>query len=187
MSNIRFALIAGVLALTPLTAGAATITESFSAPDLFVTGDEVVAVTPFAQFNPANGTLNSISTTIGGEATWTSYHSPDTLTVALMLHGTNESVGPYQLFFSPGSILIDMSGTDNFTPDFLSLTGTGTATLDFVVHGSSSDTLESRGGLDGSITYDFTPVPEPPALALFGGGLVTLAFLRRRNGAFKLR
>ena len=74
------------------------------------------------------------------------------------------------------------------TNDLEELIGTGEkfATLTLIL-GLGDTFATSTSGLDGSITYDFTPaavVPEPSSLAVFGAGLAGLAFLRRRKAAF---
>jgi PEP-CTERM motif len=177
-----------LLLLTPLTVSAASITEPFSvtiSPAVTLTGDDHFPVTSFAQFNPANGTLNDIMTTLTGPATWTS--SPQNQLIAsLNLHNSDDFIGNFQTFYFTGAITINLGGTDTFTPDFTTLIGTGTTTLDFTLVGDLGDTFEttSAAGLVGSITYDYTPsavVPEPSSLALIGTGVAGFAFIRRRK------
>jgi PEP-CTERM motif len=190
MRNLGRAFLPTILfLLTPLTVSAASITEPFSvtiSPAVTLTG-EVFPVTSFAQFNPANGTLNDIMTTLTGPATWTSSSHDPLLFAALTLHNSGEEVNNGQTFGSPGAITINFGGTDTFTPDFTTLIGTGTTTLDFSLEATTpSDTFETTAaaGLVGSITYDYTPsavVPEPGSLALLGAGLAGFAFGRRRK------
>jgi PEP-CTERM motif len=191
MRNLGRALLATILfLLTPLTVSAASITEPFSvtiSPAVTLTGTfNPFPVTSFAQFNPANGTLNDIMTTLTGPATWTSSASFPILDAALSLHNSGEEVNTGQTFLSPGAITINFGETDTFTPDFTTLIGTGTTTLDFTLLGDPGDTFETTAaaGLVGSITYDYTPsavVPEPGSLALLGAGLAGFAFVRRRK------
>jgi PEP-CTERM motif len=143
-------------------------------------------VTSFAQFNPANGTLTDIMTTITGPATWTSSSQAPSLFARLTLHNSGEEVNNGQTFGSPGAITINFGGTDTFIPDFTTSIGTGTTTLDFKLLGEPGDTFETTAaaGLVGSINYDYTPsavVPEPGSLALLGAGLAGFAFVRRRK------
>jgi hypothetical protein len=190
MRNSGRALLPAILfLLTPLTVSAASITEPFSvtiSPAVTLTGDDRFPVTSFAQFNPANGTLNDIMTTITGPATWTSSIEGPLLTAELTLHNSDEEINNGQLFFATGALTIDFGGTDTFTPDFTTLIGTGTTTLDFRLLSDPGDTFEttSAAGLVGSITYDYTSsavVPEPGSLALLGAGLAGFAFVRRRK------
>jgi hypothetical protein len=189
MRNLGRALLATILfLLTPLTVSAASITEPFSvtiSPAVTLPA-ELFPVTSFAQFNPANGTLNDIMTTLTGPATWTSSSQAPMLFARLTLHNSGEVVNHGQAFSSTGALTVDFGGTDTFTPDFTTLIGTGTTTLDFSLLGEPGDTFEttSAAGLVGSITYDYTPsavVPEPGSLALLGAGLAGFAFVRRRK------
>lgn len=87
-----------------------------------------------------------------------------------------------------GTIEFGLSGTITDTHDLEELIGTGEkfATLTLIL-GVGDTFATSTSGLDGSITYDFTPaavVPEPSSLAVLGAGLAGLAFLLRRKAAF---
>jgi len=60
---------------------------------------------------------------------------------------------------SPGAISLNLSRTDNFGPDLVALTGTGTTALDLSL--AATGTTFATPGLAGSITYDFTPATAP--------------------------
>ena len=66
-------------------------------------------VPPFAEFNPALGTLDEIDVFLSGEANWA---SPTTqlLTVGLNIAGTDEGLVPINFFDTPGQIAIDLGG-----------------------------------------------------------------------------
>jgi hypothetical protein len=176
-----------------LTVGAraATITQSFtltvSPAATLPSGDPAFASSPFAEFNPADGTLTGISATLTGKGTWDAQTPFDLLLAALAFNGTHEEVAPGRNFNSndPGSqtISLDFSGTDDFGPDLSLLTGTSTTVLDLVFFGEPGDTVAtSTAGLAGSITYDYAPVPEPATWATMLAGFFSLgAVLRRRR------
>jgi Na+-transporting NADH:ubiquinone oxidoreductase subunit NqrB len=82
MRTVRLGLIAaavGAAVLAP-AARADTITENFtitiSPAATISTGNNVFAGTSVAQFNPANGTLTSMSMSLTGSASWTSTSAP---------------------------------------------------------------------------------------------------------------
>jgi PEP-CTERM motif len=192
-ASLRCRMAAAFIALvfSPV-AKADTITEFFSVTILpAVTlsgGEDRFAVTPFAQFDPADGALNSVTTTLAGSATWTSAFDPPGLTAVLTYPGSDSSFLPPQELSLPGAITIDLpGGTDFFAPDFATLIGTGTATLDFLLVGSAGDTFAtSASGLEGSITYDFTAsalVPEPSTWAMLVLGFGGLGLLARKRRA----
>jgi hypothetical protein len=83
------------------------------------------------------------------------------LTAELTVHNSDEQVNFGQFFSSTGALTIYFGGTDTFTPDFTTLTGTGTTTLDFRLLSDIGDTFEttSAAGLVGSITMTTRPPP----------------------------
>lgn len=147
----------------PLALRADTINETFSLTIPATTLTAAVgrfSTTSFAEFNPADGTLNSVAVTLTGSATWS---GPKVFLVFLVLHNTEEQVVPGQDFSTPGPINISMSGTDAFGVDLPFLTGTGTTVFDLILEGPG-DTFAttSSGGLAGTLTYNYTPAAPTP-------------------------
>lgn len=81
------------------------------------------------------------------------------------------------------------SYTDSTTLGYF--TGSGTALLDLrtvsgfsmvLINGSSYDSAQSTlATVDGVVTYNFVPVPEPSTFALAGFGLLSLLLIRRHK------
>jgi hypothetical protein len=140
--------------------------------------------TPFAQFDPANGTLTSIDISLSGQGSWDNAGSIGFLAAALTLPGDGSvTIGNGQSFGSPG--LIDISLTASYSGSLLLpvLTGSGSVTETFDLLAAGMDeTFATVSPLEGSITYNYTPpaaVPEPDSLILFAGGLAILGAATR--------
>lgn len=183
-----YALAISLIALTPLSAGAATIMENFtllvpSTP--LPTGDGLFAATSFAKFNPALGTLDSFSVGLTGAAVWTSTAFPDVFSDNLSLaYNPAHVLTPGQIITTSGSIHIDLSGGSTFGPDLSAVSGAGTTNVDLIVEAHLGDFFVTpTPGLVGSITYDYTPaaISEPTTLGLFCASLAALVVVRRRT------
>jgi PEP-CTERM motif len=177
MRRFARAVVIGLIALAPVAAGADTITESFtigiSGPD---TNEFLSSL--FDEFNPSLGMLTGVSETLTGSTTWTA-PSGSVLFLELGITGAD------QVFSTPGTIDIDLSGSTTKPLDLSDLTGTG-QTIEVLISTDTNSGSFSTARLDGTITYDYTPVapspvPEPPALAILGLGLAALAVARHRT------
>ena len=75
---------------------------------------------------------------------------------------------------------------DGEIDDFVNYTGSGMINFGLTLLANSSDTL--TGELQGSITYFFTPVPEPSTWAMMLLGFAGLGFagIGRREGPLRL-
>jgi hypothetical protein len=185
----RYALATALLALIPLSAGAAAIREDFTlvAPyPNFISSGSLFPATSFAKFNPALGTLDDLEVRLRGAARWTITASPDVFSDSLSLayNPTHLIPGAGQFFYTD-SIDINLSGGSTFAPDLSAVTGTGTTNIDLVVYADRGDLFgtTTAAGLVGSITYLYTPaaIPEPTMLGLFCASLAALGFVRRRT------
>jgi PEP-CTERM motif len=174
----------GVAVLAPSAASANVIIEPFtltqlpaaSAADLLLFPDS-----PVAEFNPADGSLTSVSESLTGTATWTSNNIDPNL-FALLFPGTPAVT---QLFLTPGTITFAMSGSPTDLNDFK-----GTGSVGIFLSLNTSDTGDafatSASGLVGTITYTYTPapsfaVPEPSTWAMMALGFAGLGLLGYRK------
>jgi PEP-CTERM motif len=185
MRGLAFAaLAAGVLAIAPLAASAAIITESFTI-DISGSANQSVLSSMFAGFDPSLGTLTGATVSLTGTTLWTPgppgpLEPPATLFMGLV------SPIPASHVFSfdePTTIDIDLNGAASGAA-----IGSGPQQALLNTTDSSDGTL-SAATLDGVVTYTFTPavptVPEPStwAMMLVGFAGLSYAALRRKRAA----
>ncbi len=130
-----------------------------------------------AQFNPANGTLNSVTYTIFGTARWASNAGNSAqllVTAQLKILPSNATVAlEYRNYVEPGKITYSSSVTKDAATTLAAFTGTGDAVPSLLVYTRDSDDLFLIGPdettITGEVVYDYTPavqtstVPGPDA------------------------
>ncbi len=190
LRTLKLALIIGALVLAPLALRADSMSEdlSLSIPSTTLTvGIETFSVTPFAQFNPAYGTLNSFTVTLAGSVNWsTTVPAPEAgIDMYLSFPGASNNLIASPDFTTPGIIKINLSsGTVTYGPYLSDLTGMGNTMLDFIVAADDGDIISTvTPGLSGTITYNYTPAPTPECCSflLFGTGLIGLVLAVRKR------
>ena len=188
--------VAAAIMLAP-AARAGTITENFTitinpAATLSFTSNNDFAGTSVAQFNPANGTLTSMSMSLTGSASWTSTSLTPSLGIAAQVSFIDGFVP--QTISTPGTmILINLPSSGPITDPvgLAAFTGTGTLPTQLLITDfsgqPSTDTFATNGSFSGTLTYNFADVPGPiagaglPGLILAGGGLLGWWWRRRKT------
>jgi hypothetical protein len=174
------ALAAGVLAVAPISASAATIMESFTI-DISGDSNQSVLSSMFAGFDPSLGTLTGATVSLTGSTLWTPgppgpLEPPATLFVGLL-----SPIRASHVFSSnePATIDIDLNGAASGAAigsgpqqELLNTTDTSNGTL-------------SPATLDGTVTYTFTPavptIPEPSTWAMMLMGFAGLGYAAFRR------
>ena len=206
-----FTLAAGMLIAAPVSAVANTQVLNFTI-ELTGSGGVISLLSPsaltfhspaFSLFDPALGTLNSVTETVTGSLTWTTGRKFELsggqsgAVGAILKLSDDTATQTFRSFTSaPQLINVDVSGTESDSADLLSYIGKGATTAYFSLLGSgtASQTL-SAATLTGTLTYNYTPppagvpasapVPEPSTWAMMLVGLAGLSFAavrRKRAG-----
>ena len=184
-----------VLVSAPAASYADTFTASFTTGPFSYTGREPVQSTPISVegFNPALGTLNSISASVSGSYTTTILPDHDSDFNVNLESGPNNGEGilsTLQFEFLSGTYTI-AGQTQNDTDPYLKNLFTSAGTVQFYFNYydalAGSDSNATPNGLSGLVTYNYTPAapiavtPEPSSLALLGTGILGVAGVLRKR------
>jgi hypothetical protein len=193
----RFAAAAGFAGLT-LVAGlyagaparAAAIVENFTINGTAtqnITGNYGITSTTFADFNTSLGTLTGVTVSFAGLASFTGTGQGDYTVFVFVAAASDLSEGIISGsgMGTFGPFNIDANDTDTAASDLALFEGSGTQALvfDFLI---SSGTV-TASDQSGTLTYDYTPVPESSSLSLFAAALPGLFFLGRHGFAAAVR
>jgi len=190
--KVSLAVVAATLAQSACfaeAAHAAAETETFTvngAPE--VGGFPAVLSSSFAEFNPALGTLNSITINASGTATLTDNDNEsgegdeaDFFAITSLAEPNTQLVGGQGSVNGTGTFDISASGTE--TGELAPFEGASTTAVyfNFIIDGS---TLVAND-VPGTLTYNYTPavasVPEPVGWSVFAAGLAAPIALRLRR------
>jgi PEP-CTERM motif len=178
--------LAGIAGFTASAARADMIIETYTFPSPLV-GYTLEAGSLFSEFNPALGTLNSVTLNNTATATFSGGGGTDFNEALYQISLDGNTF--VMLAFITGNGTADTS-IHNFTSTFNLAAYIGTEELmTSVLVINDNETIANISSTFGTQTliYNFTPVtpaPEPSSLLLFAGGLLAAGWAyRRRMGA----
>lgn len=176
----------GVALAAAASANAATITETFTLPD--VDGYESAGGSSFAAFDPALGTLNSVTLDVSGTATFSGGGDEDNNAFIYFFdfQGLHEGTdGLSNARVGNGSATASRTDTLSFADDVFSGPGSISTSVLVVMDGGEGNASISSVFPTESVTYTYTPAtpaaPEPPTWAMMGLGFAALAFAGYRQ------
>lgn len=162
-------------------------------------GELFILSVDLTKFDPSLGTLNSAilkydvdflaeaTTTMGGGLSGSvgGFFALDGMPFTGGGGGSGGGGGPGAVVTEFSMVNGDPAGTA--IPFLAELTGTGTSVLtyngeaDLLLTNVVGATLNATGG-GFTVTYNFTPIPEPATAVVLGGGLLAAALFVRRRG-----
>jgi hypothetical protein len=170
----------GAFAFSGSTINAATITETFTLPNLGMSHNNNATGSAFAEFDPTLGTLNSV--TIDISATFT-YGSGIPYTRYLFNFQGN---GDTTLRGDISVPRLSLISTATSAADLANFMGTGVVTPSVrLTQGFSRSASFAVSFHPETVVYDYTPavpIPEPSSITILGAGLMTCVLVRRRFG-----
>jgi hypothetical protein len=185
----RLAVTVAIAVLGGWSAQAATLTETFTFDPLdgygFETGSD------FSAFDPALGTLNSVTYDVVATANFTGGGPSDFNDAAyeLTFVGVDSSETPVltnqtmaAVSFGNGAAQASLTSTDSSLATYL-VPGAVTPNLTIVNATNTPASISSTFATE-SVTYNYTPatpVPEPPSIGLLAIGLVGLGWRLRHR------
>jgi len=206
MRASKYALIIGMLVMAPFTVKADTITETFTVPQISgnLPNGASKSGTSFSLFNPALGTLNSITFDIEASFTLSNGGATDVHSPEFAVEFWDGSTFVTTLQSPTDGVTGNVSGTLSFTKTYVSggvgllpggfdaFIGTGSMETNIDVRDEiptvQPDSISMTFTNPETVTYNYTPstvgavpaVPEPGSFALFGTVLAVIGCSRLR-------